>query len=555
MEKVRHWFHKLSTLRTNQWLEISAWIASFIFFFINYKYVSYPDEFINILGGAHILQGRPPYSGFFDHHLPLAWYLAAVYLLLSFKSFILFRFWWTLTTFVGFVLLGRWLKRNYQEYYRPYLAFIITYPLAAVYFWFHLYLADSLAVFFFSLVFWILMVQTLTKRIHMQAILWSSVLTFCLIFSSLTFLYLSAFLYLWQLYLIGKNKPSLIKWVTWCVVPYAIFLVSLLITGALKDFFISNFIYNTKLYISIPNYTRGAHFNPLKFMLTIIYNFSGSYLTLLSKIKHLDLYLPIGTLGGLGTLALLIILLIYRLPAGILFFFVLTLSAPRSSIQDYKETDYQASLFIVLGLISALLVVQFLRRLKLEESLWRDLKRVTQLLLTIFFIFTVIFLVSNSYTKAFKRYTQVIPSALDYSYTSQFIDQMVDTGEYYWIGPYEPQEQFFVTRGRTPGKYPSLLPQFREDDYFKQGFLSQFEQNRPKIIIFRHEASIFGTPALEFGKFFLDWMNGKYTAVEHIKGVEVLKTPSDFTLSTDLYILNTDQENILNRLRSFGYIR
>jgi hypothetical protein len=48
---------------------------SALFFVINSTFVSYPDEFINLLGGRAILLGKLPYRDFFDHHMPLAWYL------------------------------------------------------------------------------------------------------------------------------------------------------------------------------------------------------------------------------------------------------------------------------------------------------------------------------------------------------------------------------------------------------------------------------------------------------------------------------------------------
>ena len=62
------------------------------------------------------------------------------------------------------------------------------------------------------------------------------------------------------------------------------------------------------------------------------------------------------------------------------------------------------------------------------------------------------------------------------------------------------------------------------------------------------------TPALEFGSFFIDWMKNKYTSIENIKGVEVVQSPSSFNMRTDVYILNSQKEQILNKLQEKGYI-
>jgi len=148
-----------------------------------------------------------------------------------------------------------------------------------------------------------------------------------------------------------------------------------------------------------------------------------------------------------------------------------------------------------------------------------------------------------------------MPHITNYSYNAQFIDQIIGENDFYWYGPYEPQEEFFVKKPSLPGKYPTLLPQFREDEYLKNSFIGQFEKNQPAIIIYKQEASIFMTPALEFGKFFIDWMSDKYTSIENIKGINVLKSPSGFNLRTDLYILNSRKSELLERLRLQGYIK
>lgn len=549
---MKKFFEGIIKRRKNPW-EIVLILIIFSFFLVNASYVSYLDEFVNLLGGKTILEGGIPYKHFFDHHLPFAWYLSAFLQLFSFGSFYLFRLAWAVFTFIVLYLLCRWISARYKELHSYYLVFFTMYPLMGVYFWFHLFLSDSLAVLFFSLIFWILIVQTISKRISYRAILFSSFLTFILIFSSLTFLYAAFVFYAWQVYLIGLNWRKLLKYAALVVTPYAIYFLYLLVTGSFTDFYFANVTYNTSLYISIPNYVKGRLFNPLKFALTLIFNFHSNYVVLLTKIKHLDLFLPIGVLAGLGTLVLFLALIPVNLIVAFIFFLLLSFSAPRSNIQNYAETDYQSSVFLVLGVMSSLIAFYLLKKAKFQEEVLEDIKRVVQVLLVIFFFFSFVFLLKNTYDKYFLRYTQKMPSVEDVAYTADFVDDIVELGDYYWVGPFEPLEEFFVKIGKLPGKYPTLLPQFRESEYLRNSFIKQFEENKPVFIIYKHEASIFGTPSLEFGKFFTDWMSDKYTSIENIEGVQVKNSPSSFNMSTDLYLLNEKQDELLKRLKERGY--
>jgi len=357
---------------------------------------------------------------------------------------------------------------------------------------------------------------------------------------------------------LGNNGKRIVQQLLWIAAPYGIYFTYLFLTHSWQDFYFANVIYNTQHYISLPNYVKGNHFNPLKFSLTLLYNFIGNYFALLAKIPETNLYLPIGALAALGSFVLAILLVNFNVIIGVLYLLTLVFSAPRSNIQIVQETDYQGSLFLVLGVIASLLVLYLIQKIqKIQEGnlLKRDLLRLAQVILTIFLIFSGGCLIKNSYEKYFQRLTQKMPSIYDFSYTAQFIDSLLNHGEYYWIGPYEPQEIFYVTKGQLAGKYPSLLPQFRENAYLKQDFLKQMESHPPKIIIYRHEASIFSTPALEFGQFFLNWMQGKYIALENLKGVTILKSPSSFVLASDLYIRLDKLNEVLSLLQENGYIQ
>lgn len=556
-ESMRHIIHYINSFFKKPNWTLLAFVFIFLIFLSNTLYVTYPDEFVNLLGGRAINSFQIPYRDFFDHHLPFAWYLSAVLLWFSFGSYVLFRIWWAVFAFG--VLLGAafYIRKRKPEIFPFYLGYFFIFPLVSVYYWMHLFLADSLAFLFFSVIFWILLVESYEKTVKPRTLYILSLVNFAFLFSSLTYVLVAGILYLWMLYLLWRQKTDLkrvLRFIAICAAPYMLYGLYLLITNSWRDFYVSNFVYNTKLYIDIPNYTRGRFFNPLKFVLTIIYNFYQTYLPLLVRIKEFNLYFPVDLTLALGSFILLIFFFFENKVLFVLLFLILSFSAPRSDLRKLGETDYQASLFIALGYISALVVFWRYKYHTFREEYAELFKKVLGVFLLLFFIFSVLFLAKNTYDKFYLRYTQKMPGIYDIAYSASFIDDILAKGDYYWIGPYEPNEEFFVKNASLPGKFPSLLPQYREDEYFKSSFLQQFENHPPKIIIYKHNASIFMTPSMEFGAFFIDWMKGKYTSIENIPGVRLEKSPSSFNMREDLYLLNSDKAQLLEKLQEKGYI-
>lgn len=532
--------------------------AIFTVFLINSQYVSYPDEFINLLAGKAINAGKIPYKEFFDHHLPMAWYLSSVILRLSGQSFVAFRTLWSIFAFGCLLSVYFYLRKSNERMSAYYLIFFAIYPFVTVYYWLHLYLADSLAFLFFSIIFWLLLAESYSGKRRLKTLFLLSLLNFFFIFSSMTFIYIALVFYLWIFYLFNKDGISIrrnILLIIWSAAPFCIYLLYLLLSNSYKEFYISNIVYNTKLYISIPNYTRGRFFNPIKFGLTLIYNFYQSYLTLLTHLKDFDLFFPVDLTIALGSLLFLFFLFMENKIIFLFSFLIMSFSAPRSNLTKIGESDYQVGIFIAFGLIAAISVFWRQKYLKTTGGLLNKLRDFASGLLIVYFIFMLFFLVKNTYDKFFLRYTQAMPSITNHSADALFIDNILGQGDKYWFGPYEPHGSFFVKKPIIASKYPSLLPQFREDPYFETQFIDEVKKNNPKIIIYKHEASIFMTPSMEFGKFFVDWMKNKYTLIKNIKGLEVINNPTEIDLREDLYLNNQYLGELVNTLKEKGYVR
>lgn len=526
-------------------------------FICNGLYVSYPDEHVNLLAGKALNQGKLPYSEFFDHHLPFAWELGAQLLKVSFNNFVLFRVAWASLAFGLLALVGLYIRKRKVDMYPYYLFFLFLYPFFTVYFWLHLFIADALACLFFSLAFWLTLAETWREKSNIGGIILATFFTFALTFSSLTFIFVAGALYFWQFYLVlrdHRNPRDIIAFLFFAALPYVYYVLNLLLSGTFKDFWFSNYVYNSVHYVKIENYTPGAHFNPIKFGGAILYNFYNEYLPLLTTVKYFDIYLPILTLAAWSTLCLLLVLFFENKLLFVLYFIILSFSAPRSSISSYKETDYQMGLFLILGLISALVVLYRHKFVQFKDPAINIFKNASMAVVVLFTLFSAIFLIKNTYDKAYQRYIGFMPGIYNRTFVSRFIDEIVRPGEYFWVGPYEPHHEFPVKYGMLPGKYPTLLPQFREDEYLKTDFIKQFEKNPPVFLVFKHESSIFGTPADVFGKFFTDWMKGKYVTIEDLPEYKQIKSPTEFNLKGDLYINLTYKDEMLKRLMDAGYV-
>ncbi|MEI6326720.1 MAG: hypothetical protein WCO78_01210 [Candidatus Roizmanbacteria bacterium] len=67
-----------------------------------------------------------------------------------------------------------------------------------------------------------------------------------------------------------------------------------------------------------------------------------------------------------------------------------------------------------------------------------------------------------------------------------------------------------------------------------------------ETIILNHESSIFQTPAIEFGAFFLDWMKGKYVNCVEAK-IECKSEVRGINVHEDVY-LRSDSEDLFKQM-------
>jgi len=61
------------------------------------------------------------------------------------------------------------------------------------------------------------------------------------------------------------------------------------------------------------------------------------------------------------------------------------------------------------------------------------------------------------------------------------------------------------------------------------------------------------TPAEEFGRFFLDWVEKNYVNLDNLK-IKAKKSPSEFNIQTDLYLKKEEVCQLIIRLKKGCYL-
>src|SRR5438874_1629943 len=149
MDRMRNYLNHLkqhgTTFRFNSsifWQTMYV-IGIFILFYLNALHESYPDEFDNLAGGWEILHGTLLYKGYFTHHGPVPYFLAAVLEIFSGQSFVHFRIAYAIFLAIIFLLGYLFLKRQLGWEPVRYLPFyIFLFGLWSTFYWSHMLLAD-----------------------------------------------------------------------------------------------------------------------------------------------------------------------------------------------------------------------------------------------------------------------------------------------------------------------------------------------------------------------------------------------------------------------------
>lgn len=521
-------------------------------FLINSLHFSYPDEFVKIIGGRFINQGMLPYRDFFSNHGPIGYFFSSIVTLFSGASFVKFRvilnitYWLMILAFYLFIR-----KRFGKNESNIFLVFSFLIGLIATFVWGHMLLADSLSGYWllgaYITLFLILFNRQTFRRSDLILL---SILSAFSVLTSLTYLYAVLVLYFIALvwFLKTSKKGMLPSFILIISSPYLIFLVYLLITGSLQDYYYQSISLITNSYLTSDDLSTK---NPLRLALIIFSKFFDTYKAVLVQTKELSFSNPFTHTLALSNFLMIIYLLINRrFSAFFLTLGLLIFVNARSNPLNTGDTDYQAIPYQYFSIFNGLFLLNIL---------WADLKNKVETQKTIvygfmliflgtYFVFFSLFLFHHFFEKAFNKYMGNEALIYDRPQITHILNKLINKNDYYYIGPFAPEEYLYA-KGKLSSRYHFLIPPMDQDAKFKEGLLSDLNKNKPKVVVFDTGYSIQGTFP---GDYVVNFLKENYFTLSQIReeGIEIKVTNEYglFLLDSHFFFDKSRRDEILQTL-------
>jgi len=560
---VKDYLHQI--IKTLLAKKVSIIVFGFILvsFLINTLHTQFPDEFDNIYGGFLINQGKLPYTGFFTHHNPGAYYLASIITLISGRSFVLFRIIFSLLLFAfycySYYLLKKHTRQKSLHFFLLYGMFI---SIGATYWWGQMLLSETVVGYLLVPAFLLIIIKRLHRiRFDKIDIVLISILSFFSLFISLTYIYLIPFVYAVLLYYyFSDHKPPSIKDIVVplgiIIIPYILFGIYLIVTGSIHEFYFASIYYNVNYYIyNFPKVGDTFSHNPLRYAISIAKHTSENFTALLAQIHTFNFDYPFNVSLALGNVAIIIYFLIKReFTLAFLIISMIFYTNARSEPLTSSETDFHATVYIMITLS---LVSYFFFAVK--DAINKKTGDFNHLVLSFIFIttaiywlFTVIFLSNKFLDKAYSKYMGLAPLIYDRPQAAQTINKIVGKDEYFWIGPFELQELLFI-QGKVASKYYWFLPANSRDDKIKSEIRDDLLKNKPKVIVFKKWYSNFGVKPEDFNGTIVAVLNDHYFQISDLRkeGLRLkvdVSSERNFNFEDDFYFYKDKKDEIINLL-------
>lgn len=545
-------------------------VCFFIFFafFVNTFHTQFPDEYDNIYGGFLINHGKLPYTGFFTHHNPGAYFLASTITLFTQRSFVNFRIVFAILLFAYFIFSYYLLKRRLKKSPNFYLFFGILVGIGATYWWGQMLLSETIVGFLLSTGI-VLVVDKVMSGIKFDVTdLWViSLLTFLSIFTSLTYVYFVPIFDLIVLFYYFRdnfrfNTKKIIKALMIFLGPYIVFFGYLLLTGSLSEFYFASIKYNVNYYIyNFPQVAGQFSHNPIRYGISIALHTLDNFWALLTQITSFNLAYPFNISIAVGLVAVIIYFMIRKKYSLV----ILTLSMlfwtnARSEPLNMKETDFHATVFIMMTLS---LITYFFFSVKdyFEKSMSFFNKLILSgvFLLTLFYwFFNSLFLFNRFADKVYGKYMGRDPRIYDMPQAAPILNKILTTDDYYWIGPFELQEVLFVN-AKQASKYFWFLPANSRDEKIKKEITSDLTKNRPKVIVFKKWWANFGVRPEDFNTTIVDFLDRNYFQISDLRkeGMNIKVKAGrerDFDFESEFFFDKNRKAEIISNLIDKGLI-
>jgi len=556
--------------KRENWPYIAFFIVIFCILLINAFHESYPDEFDNIMGGWYILHGVPIYTGFFTHHGPIAYLLSGLIELVGGRSFVHFRVLFAGLIF-GFLLWSYlYIRKGFgKDKSLFYLIFIGTISLVGNYYWLHMLLADTLSAYFFAPVVTILLLASFYKtQLNIRDLTIISTLTALTCLCSLTFLYLAIIIYSYTFYLYLRSNnykvfsKAIFKPIIIFSTPYVIFLIYLVISGSLSEYFYQGWVFNQKYYIY--NYPRPdgvSGINPVRFAIVIANNFYNSFLTLLHQTTTFNIGFPINITMALGSFSLIIYALLKKKYLfAVIFYLFLTYANGRSNPLTSGETDYQSAVYIMMSFIAiAFVLTRLFDDFELPDKMGRRITGVVLFILIGFYsIFSIGFVGQKFFNRTYAKYMGQAPLIYDNPEIAPIINKLVPPNEPMWVGPFDFKDLFYIN-GRPATHYQIFIPGMGMSPEIRSKMIEELEKSKPKVIYFQKNFFILGRSPEQYGQFFINYLKEHYVTLQTydkngITYKSLVPMTEKIDLDSRLYIRKENTEEIIQKLLLNNFI-
>ena len=554
------------------WLKILYLFSFFAILFANTLHEEYPDEYDNILGGKFIIHGILPYSGFFTHHGPVGYFLAAILYLFSGSSFVRFRIVYSIFLFLYSLGIYQYLKKSVGRIETKfYLFFLIILGITSTYFWGHMLIADNLSAYFLAPALILIILKVIYKKIFTRFdLIFISVLLSLSVLSALTIIYLVAFIYLFTLYFYLKQQKgidfkiagkNILYFFLIMASPYIIFALYLFVTRSFSDYVYQSIILNEKYYIYNISSPSGGIINPVRYAIVIFHTFYYNFTNLLFQVKDFNFAFPFNITLALADLALVIYLFIRKHYAlAILMILSLIYSNARSSPLDSGERDYQAAVYIIISLFSlCFFLAKGFGDLRDEKEYGKKLiLSVLVILVFLYSFFNGIFTFGKFMEKVYTKYMGTASLIYDRPELAPIVNKILGPSDYVWIGPLDFKDYLYVANARIASKYHFLIPAMGRSDQIKKDIISDFSKTKPKVIFFDKNFSVLGSNPQDYASFFVDFLKVHYITLYGYKNNEYITTvPVSQTvdLETKMYINKDNVDEIIAKLLSVDLIK
>lgn len=506
---------------------IGTFLLIFLLFLINTFHTQFPDEFDNIYGGFLINHGKLPYTGFFTHHNPGAYFFASMITLISGRSFVLFRVILSFILFAmyltGYIFLKRQLKKTSLDFY---LFFGIILGIGATFWWGQMLLSETIVGYLLVPALLLVVLKKLTNTNFDEKDLWMlSILTSLSLFTSLTYIYfIPIFIAVVLYFYFIENRPIQLNTLKrTCLIfalPYLVFFLYLLITGSLSEFYFASIKYNVSYYIyNFPLVSGTYSHHPIRYAISIAQHTIDNYSALLTQVSSFNLSYPQNISLAIADISFIIYLLMRRqFGLVVLIVSMIFYTNARSEPLNIKETDFHATVFIMLTL--SLVTLLFY---KLKEELNKNLPYFEKLIFSSIFLltsfywfFNILYLGNKFIDKAYGKFMGRDPLIYDRPQVAPTLNRIVSSSDYFWIGPFELQELLFI-KGKIASKYFWFLPANARDEKIKNELISDLSRNKPKVIVFKKWWTTFGVNSEDFNTVIIHYLDNNYFTINDLR--------------------------------------